>query len=175
MSDDKVTELAKKLKELAERGVGGEKQNAEYHLQRLLEKHGMTLEDILEEKRDVREFKVPKEKEEFFFQVAASVVGREGVRHSKEGRSFLMNLTITEYLEIEAKFDFFWKAYKEELDIFYSAFVQKNKLYSKPSDKDKDNSEEKELTKEEKEKLRRMWAMADGIKRHTLTKQIDSK
>lgn len=43
---EKYIELAKKLKELADRGTGGEKVNAEQQLTRLMEKHGITLEDI---------------------------------------------------------------------------------------------------------------------------------
>jgi hypothetical protein len=172
-SDNKVIQLAKKLKELADRGEGGEKNSAEYHLNKLLEKHKLTLEDILEEKRDVRMFKVSKEKETLFFQIVGSVAGKEATRHHKDRTSIWLNLTTTEYLEIDAKFDFYWRAYKEELGIFYSAFVQKNKLYCKPSKNDE--KDEKELSKEERDKLRRVFAMMDGIRHHSLNKQIESK
>ncbi len=48
---DKYIELAKKLKAHADRGFDGEKINAEKMLNRLLEKHGITIEDIEQDKK----------------------------------------------------------------------------------------------------------------------------
>ena len=54
---EKNIELAKKLKALSDRGVGGEKINAEKLLNDLLKKHGLTIEDVEGEKTDVYCFK----------------------------------------------------------------------------------------------------------------------
>ena len=42
--NDNILLLAKKLKELADRGIGGEKQNAEKKLKMLMSKYGITPE-----------------------------------------------------------------------------------------------------------------------------------
>lgn len=47
--DEKTVERIKKLKALAERGVGGEKETAEKMLQRLLKKNGISTLEELEE------------------------------------------------------------------------------------------------------------------------------
>ncbi len=46
MDKDKALELARKLNELAKRGEGGEKINAESMLKKIMEKHGFTIDDI---------------------------------------------------------------------------------------------------------------------------------
>ena len=172
--DNKVIQLAKKLKELADRGEEGEKRSAEYHLNKLLEKHNLNLEDVLEEKREIRMFKISKEKEKFFFQILASVIGKDSVKYKQLRTQIYVMLTMTEYLEIDTKFDFYWKAWKEELSIFYKAFVQKNKLYSKPSENKKEE-DEKEISPEERAELLRMFRMMEGMNNHSLNKQIEGK
>lgn len=46
---DKKRELLQKLKALADRGVGGEKVNAQRKLDEYMRKHGYTLEDLDEQ------------------------------------------------------------------------------------------------------------------------------
>ena len=48
----KYIELAKKLKALADRGIGGEKINAEKMLNALMKKHKISIEDIEGEKQE---------------------------------------------------------------------------------------------------------------------------
>jgi len=131
--ENKATELAKKLKALAERGIGGEKINAEIALKRLLKKHNISLEDIEEETKYRRYIKVPKSKEKLFHQICANVLGRDFSVYGnprKPGFS-IIDLSNSDFLEIEAKYKFYLKCYQEELDVFYLAFVQKNNLFTK--------------------------------------------
>ncbi len=48
----KIITLAKKLHALAERGVGGEKINAEYKLKELCQKHNISLDDLESEEAE---------------------------------------------------------------------------------------------------------------------------
>lgn len=54
---ERITDKLKKLLALAERGCGGEAENARRLLEEHLRKYGMTLEDICENKTSRRTFK----------------------------------------------------------------------------------------------------------------------
>lgn len=64
----------------------------------------------------------------------------------------------------------FKEAMKKELEIFYSAFANKNNLFP-PADKVKPRSIE-ELSPEEKAYYAKVGLMAEGMERHTLRKAI---
>lgn len=53
-----------------------------------------------------------------------------------------------EYIEISQKFKFYLRDYNKQLEVFYSAYVQRNNLYSTATSK-----EEREYTREEKEEM----------------------
>lgn len=172
---EKIIELLKKLKSLAEKGVGGEKDNAEQMLVNLMKKHGVTMDMLEDEVRHSREFRINEFQKKIFFQVAGSVLGGQASYwHDKKSKakvkSYVFKLTELEFLEIKIKFEFYWKAYEEELDVFTSAFIHKNRIYSK---KDKDDDQpQKELTLEEKQKILRMRQMMDGMESRSFNKQI---
>lgn len=54
MSDK--TELLRKLKKLADEGIGGEKVNAEKKLNKLMSKYGISETELLEDKIETMEF-----------------------------------------------------------------------------------------------------------------------
>jgi hypothetical protein len=173
-----VLKLAKKLKALADRGVGGEKENATAMLQRLMGKHGITMEMLTENEAIKHKFTVQVDQYKFWRQVVANVLGSSSVNYipAQKGRkrSYFVVCTPQEAVEIQARFEFFYKIWTEELDVFYSAFIQTNRLYKKPSGEDNDE-EEKELTPEEEKKLCKMANMMAGMDRHIFTKQIGNK
>lgn len=53
---DSIIEKARKVLALVEQGVEGEAQAAKFALEALLKKHGLTIEDLKNEKRERREF-----------------------------------------------------------------------------------------------------------------------
>lgn len=176
--NENVLELLKKLKALAEKGVGGEKENAADKLQKLMDKHNITWDMLNDDVKKRKEFKIHKDDETFFFQVVSSVVGNTKYQsyrgeERKAKRRYIFDLTDVEFIEISTKFEFYLKKYKEDLKIFYSAFIQKNELYRKQTDEEKE--ERKPLTPEEKEELWRMMQMMSGMKRHQLQKQLENK
>lgn len=177
MSYSSIIDLLKKLKALADRGVGGEKENAQQMLQRLMDKHGISLEDIEGEVKRRRDFFISDEQMKFFKQVVGSVVGREYVYKSRRGdrrkkKLIALDLTDADYIEIDAKFDFFWKAWEKDVLLFYKAFVQKNHLYSKPNDDEKEEDDDREYTAEEKAEFFRMAQMMAGMEKHNFQKQL---
>lgn len=174
---DRILELAKKIKALSERGVGGERENAIVMLQRLMKNHEITMDMINENDAKDHVFVIIKDRKRFFFQVIANVAGKnvkygQYVKAPRGKLRYFINCTASEAIEIQAKFDFFYTAYEKEVDIFYSAFIQKNNLYSKPTGEERED-DDKELTTEESERLSLMMNMMQGMKRHIFTKQLN--
>lgn len=178
--NERIIELAKKLKALAEQGIDGEKQNAITMLQAMMKKHGITMEMINENDAKDHEFITSNDKQvqRFFMQIIANVLGKNKkagkyVRHPRGKERWFAYCTPSEAIEIQARFDFFWPIWEKEVDIFYAAFIQTNRLYRKPSNDDE--KEEKELSQQEKERLFKMMNLMANMDRHVFTKQIGYK
>jgi hypothetical protein len=94
------------------------------------------------------------------------------VKHFPTGYfdSYHLICTPAQHAEIYMKFDFYWKVYQSDLKIFYKAFIQRNELYSKPSEDEDDDIEPRELTEEEK----RMLEMMMGLSKHTMHKRLNN-
>lgn len=166
----KYIELAKKLKALAERGVDGERYNAEAKLKSLLEKHGLTMEDIEEEEVCVNEIKITKEKKKLFHQIGYHVIGKKykntDVRRHRN--TIYIKCTIAQAIEIEAKLNFYYKLYKEEMEIFHHAFIQKNNLFAH-------DGKPQEPKPEDREKMQRVLEMASTIKKESYSKLLGTR
>lgn len=169
--NDKALELAKKLKALADKGTGGEKENAQVHLDRLLKQHGITLEDLERDVQNWYPFKIKKGQMQMFVVMVAHVCSLE-TRWIQGGDKKLTQIlcTASEALELQAKFDFYWRAYTEELDIFKRAFVMKHELWANGT------FEEDKLTPEERAKreedAKRARLMALGLKKQQYLQQL---
>lgn len=64
---DSIIEKARKVLALVEQGVEGEAQAAKFALEALLKKHGLTIEDLKNEKRERREFSIKSRNEILIF------------------------------------------------------------------------------------------------------------
>lgn len=130
----KSIQLAKKLKALAERGVGGEKINAEKMLRDLMRKHDISDSDLSSDCRSFMTFKMKVHQRTFYIQIIIFVMGVDTKTYSTRGSRTKVHVECTEmqYIEIAATFNYFWSEYEKDLDVFYSAWIQKNRLI--PSD-----------------------------------------
>lgn len=165
-----IIDLAKKLKALADRGIGGEKLNAERMLQNLMRKHNISLEEIEGEIRDFVSFILKPEQRKLFAQVASMVVPNTDLYGRKVSRNKLfLYLTKCEYIELKATFDFFWKAYKQESDLFYTAFIHQNHIFR--TDETIEEAVEHSLTPEE---VKKIAAMMMGINKYTRRKELST-
>lgn len=171
-------ELIRKIKALAERGEGGEKENAQKLLAELMVKYNIKEEDIADEVIKDFDFKIPKvfKAKELVSQVIYSVVGKEaednkglyicGAKRNK----FIIKCTAAEFLEIEAKFKFYLHYLKIESDRFYNAFVQANNIFPPPDKK----IEEKQKFFLSDEDLK-MLELAGRLETHEYRLQIEGK
>lgn len=172
MAHEKIIELAKKLKALADRGVGGEKDNADIMLTKLMNKHGITAEMI--EGKEVKRyaFRVSRHYYKLFFQIVANVMGKSGKVYRGENGLRYVEATPSDFMEIKCKFDFFLAAYKKEQEVFHRAFVMKNHLYTKVESED-DYASLDDMTPEEKAEWYYANQMAEGMQRQKFHKQIE--
>lgn len=163
--------LLKKLQALAERGVGGEKANAQRMLDDMLKKLGLTMEDLIEDPVDVRLIKYKDElQKKFYNQVIASVMGNISIwGHKQYKKTLIFEATHTEYIEIKAKCIFFFRDYIRQRQLFYKAYIQKNELYRK------NEGEKQEDDKMSEEEYWELMQMMKGIEKKEFRTQLDKK
>lgn len=134
--DHILLERLNKIKSLVDRGVGGEKENADLLLQRLLKKYNLTEENLLDD--------VVREHEFRFYgafgkalldQVVYAVMGNVDIYQYAKKRnckSRFIYCTESEALEIKEMFEFYRHYLDEGLHNYYQAFVQIEKIFPPP-------------------------------------------
>lgn len=170
ISDKKIA-LLKKLKALADRGVGGEKENAQSMLDKMLKENNLTLEDLEGETVDIHLIKYTDEfQKKFLHQIISSVMGKISTwTHPHYKKQVIFESTVAEYIEIKAKYRFYFRDLIEQRQLFYKAYIQRNELYIKDS-----KPEDRELTQKEMEELLKMSQMMLGIDKKTFHKQLEN-
>ncbi len=171
--DSKHLQLARKLKALADRGIGGEKTNAKAMLNKLLSKYRLTKQDLESEEIKEYSFKVKEDQIKFFYQVGSTILGEHYmvfIEKPYDGRVKL-KCTNAQAIEIAGKWNFYKKLYHQELEVFYISFIQANNLFA-------ENVKPVSiltLSPEEQEKIRRAAAMAPNIDAKKFYKQSLNK
>ena len=140
MNEHKLRKRIKKLRALAEHGIGGEAENAKRLLDELLKEHGIKLEDIGEHIR-IWEMTSLNESGVILEKVIKSVCPEATIIVKKHKSRLIVEVPLSDihYQEVRQKHKFFWDAYNDERKIFLSAFFNKNAEYFIPERKDKPN------------------------------------
>lgn len=135
MSNTEIKSRLLKLLALAERGVGGEKKNAQRFLDRELKKHGLTIADLDDSESSLIEcafvFKNKNERQ-LLVQVLCMVMKSDRIflRTPKGSKKILIKLTPFQKFEV----DMFYSVYKRDLaktlDNAFIAFISKNNIFS---------------------------------------------
>lgn len=179
MDKTKIQEKLKKIRALAERGIGGEKETAQRLYKQLLEKYDLTDADISEkvEKRWVK-YKDELSKK-LAIQIFYKVTGSPSyfVRTDKRYKEIGVECTEFEYAEIMFYYNFYAEHFRDELNIFIRAFFNMNNLFPDKSARcySEDKSDDRELTPEELRRLEKMFAMQHGMERKTPNLMIEEK
>lgn len=174
-SKERMLEKMQGLKALAERGVAGEKEAAQKMLEKFMQKYDISETDIGEETVELAWFRYRDELEsKLIHQIIYMVIGDCDMycKRGKGNRKFKLlgaYCTAAERLEIELNFDFFNRAMQEELNFFYSAFLQKNKLFP-PEEKARKSTSDDEMSTAD---LLKLSLMMEGIQRRTMAKMIE--
>lgn len=178
MDKESILEKLRKIKALAENGVGGEMIAAQEALDRLLKEHGLTLEDISDEQRNDYEFKYSNERKmALMMQVLVHLFGskshvfRTG-RFAKKGKVVFLEMTKLEYIDFKNMWEYYrreWKKYMEKgLKEMLSAYVLKFDLYDITPNPDDKPSESPDFST-----IMRIRIMSEGIDADPYAKMIE--
>ena len=170
-----------KLQSLVERGENGEAANAKRLLDKILEKHGLTLEEVLSEKEEKKwyEFKAsnPWEKK-LLFQCYYKVLNTDKVNYRHYRCTYDFELTAIEAVELSNYYEWNKAQLSKELkrvkDDVVDAYILKHNITSR-SDDDDAEMEEKPLTPSERERLFRVAQLISGLENVSYVKMIDKE
>ena len=177
---ERLLEKLMKVKALADRGEGGERESAERTLAALMERYGITEADLEDNQVSTHwiRYKTVWEKKllhqrAYMYLGEGNSFGCVGTYTGRSRKKVGIKCTPAQYIEIEADFAFYSAAMEEEMGIFYSAFLQKNNLFP-PPELARENTEEEIAEAMDLERLAKISAMMDGIEQHTRHKAIES-
>lgn len=142
---DSIIEKARKILALTEQGVGGEAKAAKLALDSLLKKHGLTIEDLRNEKRTMRRFSIKNRDEIIIFNHC--IINRFGLKSyvwnhhyalKRDYRHILADMTDIEYLDFKPFFEFHIRQYRKELKKMFEtvqkAYIHKHDLFDNTSE-----------------------------------------
>lgn len=134
MKREKIAEKLKKIKALAERGEGGEKETAMKMYRELAEKYQISEEEIDAEHLEKRWFAYKDEQEEklllqIFYKVTGSTEHYVYTGKYKRRKKRGCVCTELEAAGIKLLFNFYNAEYKREQKYFWMAFLSGNDLY----------------------------------------------
>jgi len=169
--DAKVQAKLRKLMALAERGEGGEKENAQRMLEKLLARHSLTIDDLNDERREIRWFSILNVYDR---KLAAQIMSKvcdtctpSLYTSKRRPKKVGVEVTPAEAIEFELHYDILRSALAAHFNDAFSAFVQANRLFpATPS-----GSSEMELS----ERDMRVAAMASAIEPTSVRARLEQK
>lgn len=177
MIDEKKRELLKKLQTLAERGVGGEKVGAQMKLEQLMKKYGVEETDLSEEKEKGYVFRYHDDFEkqilwQLFYKIVPDFESRTYCHaHGRGSKTeFIIYCTKAQELQIRIEYDFYRDLWKEEVNFFLKAFVQKHQIFGETTSKG-----DACTTSMSQEDIFRMVQMMEGMKNKSIQPMLEIK
>lgn len=175
--DDKKKQLLNKLKALAERGVGGEKETAQRKLQELMEKYEIDENDLSDDKKEKYQFKYKNEFEKKLIkQIAYRTFKKEWSERMytySRGRGkrsiMLIECTKAEEIQLRIEYEFYKDLWKEEAEFLFNVFIQKHRIF------DPEGSCKKDYYRMKEQDLKRMSMMEMLLQDKTMTKMLEAR
>ena len=151
-----------KVLRLAQQGVGGERENAEALLEKLLRKHSMTLADLegSEQAAHARVWMAASDAEEriVLSQLAIRLFGTGRKLWTQEGRFDVgLDVSPSEKAALEIAWDVYREAFAEARHALVLGFCFKHDLYAS------EENSNTEMSEAERERGRRAMALADVL------------
>lgn len=179
--DESVRERLRKIAALAKQGYEGEAKAASLLLEKQLKKYGLTLEDVLDEVKKMREVCYTNMLE---FRLLANVLANhfgansvevESARWLKRKKKLFMEMTDADYADFSAEWEYYRCLFKRERkrqeEALVIAFVNKFNLFDKS--KDDEDKPAKELSKEDLEVLRKAIVLQMNIDANPYHKMLE--
>lgn len=165
MNREQAAEKLKKIKALAERGVGGEKETAMKLYRELLEKYQIEETEVLEDLVTTHWFNYRTELEEdllthIFYMVTGSPAYRRYTGQYKRRKKRGCDCTELEAIEIKLLFDFYRQELEREMEAFLVAFKNGNNLFPDKAARcyKEYNGPDREYTDEERRMMKKAGA-----------------
>lgn len=165
MDREQAAEKLKKIKALAERGVGGEKETAIRMYRELMAKYQIEEAEVLEDYVSLHWFGYKTELEEdlltqIFYKVTGSCSYHHYTGPYKRRKKRGCDCTELEAVEIKLLFEFYKEELKRELEAFMMAFKYGNRLYPDKTARcyKEDDETERERTDEERRMMKKAGA-----------------
>ena len=173
-------ELLKKLKALSEdtRGNENERKRAEERLNELLIKYNIDPESINTEKLVRRDLYYKDEMESnLLHQVIYKICGNRQIYRQTRKRNWIWcDMTDAEFIQFEMEYPTYKAAWHKELDIFYLAFIQKNRIFPPETlVPPKENADEAVPSKYSRTDRIRAAMMAEGIEFTKIRRQLNEQ
>lgn len=162
-----ITDTMKHLLALSEKGVGGEKENAIKLLNKLMKKYNISEADLKKEelhKHEVR-FKT-KWQESLIHQIVYMINPERNIYKytNRKVKIAILELTDAEWIEHQYLYSIYKKSFEEELELFTSAFIQRNNIFPKEvPDRIKEQQEKESRQEMNYYKMLKISQMAQGI------------
>ena len=163
---ERLLDQLEKVRALAERGVGGEKESAERTLAALMERYGITEEDLEDSKTSTHWIRYKtKWEEKLLYQLAymylgiGHAFGCVGAYTGRTRKKVGIECTPAQFIEIEADFAFYSEAME---DLF------------PPPELAREMTEEEEKAGMDLERIAKLQAMMGGLDRHTRHKALEA-
>ena len=175
-NDDKIRERIRKLYRLVEQGIGGEKENAQKILDKLLAKHGITLSEIVDDNHE-EEFNVKFKggfEKRLLLQIVGKVRGRETMGYFDKGRLYFIS-TKMERVEILTLFSVYKKALSREFEDLFLAFIYQQDIFPPQKDDDQTKKDDRPKTHEERSRLRKIASMMSTMNKVNVYKAIEDQ
>lgn len=167
-----INSTLRKIKALAE-GTANEheREAALAKFYELMDLHGISESDIADEATEIHVFKWRNKRDrKLLLQITSKVMESNNLEtycYRRYGRKISgemgIECTIAQKLEIDFMFGFYKNLYRREEEVFYSAFIQKHKIFGPPS------GEGREVSGEEILKMRQLM---EGMENATPHKHI---
>ena len=180
MTSEDILDRLRKMKALADRGVGGERANAQRLLATIAAEHGISLDQLDDDL--LKTFRITLShvfKRKLLNQLCAlkrQELKLDGALTSDERLTMwtcrkknlyaIKDCTDAEWVELTAKLEILARAYKRQEDEFYSAFLFANNLLVEAE------GPEPELSLAERQRLHRVAQMSMGIERTHIAPMI---
>jgi hypothetical protein len=170
LNDTLKTRLLK-LRALADRGVGGEAENAKRMLDAALKKNGVSIEELDDDRRDLHgfSFRDPTERS-LLVQIMYSVLGLDArlFGYRNRPRTVLAEMTARQQADIDVLFRSHRKTLKRDIHLFMIAYFAKNNLISTRETP----SPSTEKTPEEAARIKRIISMMKTVEAVSVRRQI---
>lgn len=177
MVDEQLKSRIQKLRALADRGEGGEKETAQKKLAKLLSDNNLTEADLDSDATTYYLIKYNgKYEKRLLLQCIYKIMGAERaiIYHSKGTRNKVgIYCTSAEKLEIDLDFEFYMSLLDDEIENLITGFIQKQELF--PDDAPTETVDMSKLSPEELEKFLKVNQYKNSMSKRSRVDLIESK